>query len=71
MNDGLRTLGPVCGPLSSALCLLTGVWVLTVAGCDRKNETEPLYTPIGLYLVGNAFFVGLMMVITSRRRSTA
>ena len=51
--------------ISSALCLLAGVWVLTETGFDHDDDV--LATAIGFYFIGKAFFVGPLLIATSAR----
>ena len=61
----MKTMARVGACLSSAFCLLGGVWILAKVGFDAKNDVTS--TGIGLYFVGKAFFVGPMLWIAADR----
>ena len=47
------------------LCLAAGIWLLSAVGFDHGDEA--LWTAIGLYFVGKAFFVGPMLILATRQ----
>jgi hypothetical protein len=56
----MKTLARIGAGLSFTFCLLGGVWILTKTGFDRSGD-EVIWTGMGLYFVGKAFFVGPML----------
>ena len=42
------------------------MWVLTKTGLDRSGE-DVIWTGIGLYFVGKAFFVGPMLWLAAEK----
>ena len=50
------------------LCLLAGIWVLSVT--RFKANEDGIFTGIGLYFLGKAFFVGPMLLIASNTLKT-
>jgi len=62
MGSGLREVCITGAVLSSVLCLAAGLWVLINVGFqDGENA---LWTGIGLYFIGKAFFVGPLLLAT-------
>ena len=64
MSKGLRKLGIIFSVLSFVVCLAGGVWILVHVGFDADNDGA-VWTGMGLYFVGKAFFVGPMLLITT------
>jgi len=62
MGSGLRKLCITGAVLSSILCLAAGLWVLINVGF--KGGENALWTGIGLYFIGKAFFVGPLLLAT-------
>lgn len=67
MDKRLKTFGIVTGILASALCLLAGIWVLSIVGFETSKDNA-ISTGIGIYFIGKAFFVGPLLIITSLKR---
>jgi hypothetical protein len=61
----MKTIARVAACLSSAFCLLGGVWILAKVGFDVKNDVTS--TGIGLYFVGKGLFVGPMLWLAAER----
>ena len=59
-------LGKVFGVVSFVLCLAGGVWILANVGFDTNGD-DAVWTGMGLYFVGKAFFVGPMVMLASRQ----
>jgi hypothetical protein len=55
----MKIMAQVGACLSSAFCLLGGVWILAKVGFSTKDDV--MSTGIGLYFIGKAFFVGPML----------
>jgi len=65
MGKGLRKFGVISAVLSFVICLAGGIWILVNVGFQTDNDA--VWSGIGLYFVGKAFFVGPMLVITTLR----
>jgi len=65
MGKGLRKLGVISAVLSFVICLAAGIWIL--ANVDFITGSDSVWSGIGLYFVGKAFFVGPMLLITTLR----
>lgn len=61
MKNFIRT----CAVLSSAFCLLGGLWILSRSTFTAKDDL--LATAIGFYFVGKAFFVGPMLFVAAEK----
>ena len=68
MENKLRRIGVVSGILAFVICLLAGMYILIHVGFDGSSEV--IYTGIGLYFIGKAFFVGPMLIITTLHMTT-
>ena len=62
----LSLLGKLSGVLSFVLCLAAGLWVLASVGFDTNGD-DGVWTGMGLYFVGKAFFVGPMLILAARQ----
>lgn len=62
MDDVIGKAGVAAGMISFFVCLAAGLWVLKGVGFERGDDA--LWTGIGLYFVGKAFFVGPMLIVT-------
>ena len=60
----IRTVIRISAAMASLLCLLGGAWILFHVGFKEKNE---IWTGIGLYFVGKAFFVGPMLLAAAEQ----
>lgn len=69
MKISYRKLGIRAGILSSVICLIAGIWVLVNVGFEGSSDGA-VYTGIGIYFVGKAFFVGPMLIITTLQMTT-
>ena len=65
MNTKLKTLARVGALLSFLFCLLGGLWILKTAGF--KSNSDAVWTGIGLYFIGKAFFVGPMLLVAAEQ----
>jgi len=63
MSKGLRAVGVIGGIASFALCLTAGIWMLVNAGFQGGEEA--VWTALGLYFTGKAFFVGPMLILAA------
>jgi len=61
----MKTLAPVAAILASLFCLVAGLWILCQVGFKFKDDA--VWTGIGLYFVGKAFFVGPMLLIAAEQ----
>ena len=56
MNTRLKTLARVAAVAAFLLCLIGGLWILFHVGFKSKDDA--VWTGLGSYFVGEAFFVG-------------
>ena len=64
METKIRRIGLISGILTFIICLIAGIYVLaTTNGFD--SGSGGVYTGIGIYFIGKAFFVGPMLLITT------
>ena len=61
----MKTLAPVAAIIASLFCLVGGLWILCQAGF--RSGDDAVWTGIGLYFVGKAFFVGPMLLIAAEQ----
>lgn len=61
----MKTLARIGAALSFAFCLLGGLWILSRANFNSKDDV--LGTAIGFYFVGKAFFVGPMLLLAANK----
>ena len=62
----MKTLAQVGAVASFAFCLLGGLWILTKTGFDRSGDAF-VWTGMGLYFIGKAFFVGPMLWLAAAK----
>ena len=65
MNTRLKTLARVAAVAASLLCLIGGLWILLHVGFNSKDDA--VWTGLGLYFVGKAFFVGPMLLVAAEQ----
>lgn len=65
MNTKLKTLARVAAVASFLVCLAAGLWILICVGFQTKSDA--VWTGIGLYFVGKAFFVGPMLLVAAEQ----
>jgi hypothetical protein len=66
MNTKLKALGRAAAALAFLFCLAGGIWILkTTAG--KSHGDDAVWTGIGLYFIGKAFFVGPMLLIAAEQ----
>jgi hypothetical protein len=59
----MKTLARVAAVLAFLFCLIGGLWILFHAGFKSKDDA--VWTGLGLYFVGKAFFVGPMLLVSA------
>lgn len=59
----MKTLARIAALLAFGFCFVGGLWILTKTGLDRDDDA--VWTGLGLYFVGKAFFVGPMLWLTA------
>ena len=64
----MKALAQVGAVMSFAFCLLGGLWLLSRANFNSKDDILP--TAIGFYFVGKAFFVGPMLWLAAGKCCT-
>jgi len=69
MNSKLKILARIGAGFSFLFCLVGGVWILITTGF--KSGGDAVWTGIGLYFIGKAFFVAPMLLVAADQvRST-
>jgi hypothetical protein len=64
MNTKLIRLGRIGAGLAFLFCLAGGLWILKKTGLNPHGD-DAVWTGIGLYFIGKAFFVGPMLLIVA------
>jgi hypothetical protein len=62
----MKTMARIAAVLAFLFCFAGGVWILLKAGFSRSND-DAVWTGIGLYFVGKAFFVGPMLWLAAEK----
>ena len=65
MNTKLKMLARVAAVAAFLLCLAGGLWILVHVGF--QSGSDAVWTGIGLYFVGKAFFVGPMLLVAAEQ----
>jgi hypothetical protein len=63
-NTTMKTLARVAAVLAFLLCLVGGLWILFHVG---PSKDDAVWTGIGLYFVGKAFFVGPILLVAAEQ----
>jgi hypothetical protein len=63
MHTQLKLLTRFCALVAFLCCLLSGLWILHNVGL--QSRADAVWTALGLYLVGKAFFVGPMLLVAA------
>lgn len=66
-NTIMKTIARIGAALAFTFCLLAGVWILTKTGFSRSSDDSVVWTGLGLYFVGKAFFVGPMLWLAGEK----
>lgn len=66
MTTRLRTLARISAALAFLLCLFGGVWILSSVGF-KHGDDDAVWTALGLYFIGKAFFVGPMLLVATEQ----
>ncbi len=53
--------------VASVFCLVAGIWILAATGFDSRDEA--VFTGIGFYFIGKAFFVGPLLYLTAVKKN--
>ncbi len=61
-----RGLALWAAALSFLLCIAGGLWILTSVGFKHDGD-DAVWTGLGLYFMGKAFFVGPMLLLAAAR----
>ena len=61
----MKTLAQVAAIIASLFCLVGGLWILCQIGFRSKDDA--VWTGLGLYFVGKAFFVGPMLLVAAEQ----
>lgn len=61
----MKTLARIAAVLAFLFCLIGRLWILFHAG--SKSNDDAVWTGLGLYFVGKAFFVGPMLLVAAEQ----
>jgi hypothetical protein len=61
----MKTLARIGAVLAFLFCFTGGLWLLTSAGFNHKDDALP--TALGLYFIGKSFFVGPMLWLAAEK----
>jgi hypothetical protein len=62
----MKTLARVAAVVAFLLCLIGGLWILFHSGF-KSDDDGAVWTGLGLYFVGKAFFVGPMLLVAAEQ----
>ena len=65
-NKIMKTMARIGAVLAFTCCFLGGAWILVKTGFSNSNDNA-VWTGIGLYFVGKAFFVGPMLWLAAEK----
>jgi hypothetical protein len=65
----MKTLARVAAVLAFLFCLFGGLWILFNVGFKSKDDA--VWTGLGLYFIGKAFFVGPMLLVGAEQLGKA
>ena len=65
MNSKLKILARIGAGFSFLFCLVGGVWILITTGF--KSGGDAVWTGVGLYFIGKAFFVAPMLLVAAEQ----
>ena len=60
----MKTLARVAAVVAFLFCLIGGLWILCHVGF-KSSDDNAVWTGLGLYFVGKAFFVGPMLLVAA------
>ena len=66
MAKRIKIIGRVAAALAFVFCLAGGLWILTSVGFEH-GDGDAVWTGLGLYFVGKAFFVGPMLLLVAEQ----
>ena len=62
----MKTLARVAAVVAFLFCLIGGLWILCHSGFKSDGDSA-VWTGLGLYFVGKAFFVGPMLLVAAEQ----
>lgn len=65
MRTNLKTLTQCSAVVAFLCCLTAGLWILHNVGIQSRSDA--VWTALGLYLVGKAFFVGPVLLVAAEQ----
>lgn len=65
MRANLKVLTQFAACAAFLFCLAAGLWILHNVGIQSRSDA--VWTALGLYFVGKAFFVGPMLLIMAEQ----
>ena len=66
MNTKLKILARIGAGFSFLFCLAGGIWILKTAAFKSSGD-DAVWTGMGLYFIGKAFFVGPMLLVAAEQ----
>lgn len=66
MHKHLKLIGRIGAFCAFGFCLTAGLWILTALGLQH-NDDAAVWTGLGLYFIGKAFFVGPMLLLAAEQ----
>jgi hypothetical protein len=69
MNTKLKILARLAAGIAFVFCLVAGLYILSKVGF--KSNDDAVWTAIGLYFIGKAFFVGPMLLVAAEQLGRA
>jgi len=65
MNTKLKVMAQLAAAVAFIFCLVAGLWILSKVGF--KSGDDSVWTGMGLYFIGKAFFVGPMLLVAAEQ----
>jgi hypothetical protein len=65
MNTKLKIVAQLAAAIAFIFCLIAGLYILSRVGF--KSNDDAVWTAIGLYFIGKAFFVGPMLLVAAEQ----
>ena len=68
MTNKIKLIGRIGAIFAFIGCLAGGLWILTSVGSEHGDFGD-IWTGLGLYFVGKAFFVGPVLLLMTEQLS--
>jgi hypothetical protein len=66
MLNKMKLISRIGAIFAFIACLAGGLWILTSVGFEH-SDIDDIWTGLGLYFVGKAFFVGPMLLLMAEQ----